>query len=254
MNASPRRTEKSPVVISGIFPIHRRVYAIGVVNNFGRPFMVIKSTSGINAFTPGGVQLVIAMSYVAQTADSGFPAVSDHPTDAGESDWIRDAQLRDSSAFGRLYHQHVRRVYALCLRMTANVSRAEDLTQKAFLIAWEKLPLFRGESAFSSWLHRVTVNVVLNDLRAEFRRNQRVFCTDDPAAFETVTAAPPPAGMRLDLEAAIATLPTQARAVFVLHDVEGWRHDEIAAQLGVAVGTSKAQLHRARKLLQEALQ
>jgi RNA polymerase sigma-70 factor (ECF subfamily) len=136
--------------------------------------------------------------------------------------------------------------------MTANVSRAEELTQKAFLTVWQKLPLFRGESAFTSWLHRVAVNTVLADLRAEHRRTQRVFGTDDPAALETPGRAPL-LGIRLDLEQAIATLPPQARAVFVLHDVEGWRHDEIAEQLGVATGTSKAQLHRARKLLQEAL-
>lgn len=172
-----------------------------------------------------------------------------------ERDIVRRAQQRDMQAFERLYRTHVSRIHALCLRMTANPSRAEELTQKAFLAAWQKLPLFRGESAFGSWLHRVAVNIVLEDLRAEHRRTQRVFGTDDPAAFETAAPMRPPvAGMRLDLEQAIAGLPPQARAVFVLHDVEGWRHEEVAEQLGVAVGTSKAQLHRARKLLQEALQ
>ena len=156
-------------------------------------------------------------------------------------------------AFEQLYRAHVPRVYAVCLRMTANVTRAEELTQKTFVTVWEKLPLFRGESAFTSWLHRVAVNTVLADLRAEQRRHQRVFPTEDPALLET-PVDPPPAGTRLDLEQAIAGLPPQARAVFVLHDVEGWQHDEIAQQLGVAVGTTKAQLHRARKLLQEALQ
>jgi RNA polymerase sigma-70 factor (ECF subfamily) len=137
--------------------------------------------------------------------------------------------------------------------MSANVTRAEELTQKAFLTAWEKLPLFRRESAFSSWLHRIAVNTVLADIRAEQRRTRRVFATEDPSVFETASTAPAN-GLRLDLEQAIAHLPTQARAVFVLHDVEGWQHDEIARELGVATGTSKAQLHRARKLLQEALQ
>jgi RNA polymerase sigma-70 factor, ECF subfamily len=169
-----------------------------------------------------------------------------------ESD-VRRAKERDTGAFERLYRTHLGRVHAICLRMTANASRAEELTQKAFLQVWQKLPLFRGESAFSSWLHRVAVNTVLADLRAEHRRTQRVFGTDDPAAFESPTCAPP-AGIRLDLEQAIATLPAQARVVFVLHDVEGWQHNEIAERLGVATGTSKAQLHRARKLLQEALQ
>src|SRR4051812_4103504 len=170
-----------------------------------------------------------------------------------EFDLVRRAKSRDLQAFERLYRAHVSRVHAICLRMTANFSRAEELTQKAFLTVWEKLPLFRGESAFSSWLHRVAVNTVLADLRAEHRRTQRVFGTDDPAIFETPPNAPP-AGMQMDLDQAIAGLPPQARAVFVLHDVEGWQHNEIAEQLGVAIGTTKAQLHRARKLLQEALQ
>lgn len=169
-----------------------------------------------------------------------------------EKDRIRLARDGDTHAFEALYREHVRRVYAVCLRMTANITRAEDLTQRTFVAAWQKLSHFRGDSAFSSWLHRVAVNTVLADLRAEHRRTRRVFGTEDPAALETPPPAPP-AGIRLDLDAAIAALPPQARAVFVLHDVEGWRHEEIAAELGVATGTTKAQLHRARKLLQEAL-
>src|ERR1051325_5860138 len=101
-----------------------------------------------------------------------------------EADVIRRAQGRDMRAFEQLYRAHVRRVYAVCLRMTGNVTRAEELTQKTFLTVWEKLPLFRGESAFTSWLHRVAVNTVLGDLRAEHRRTQRVFATDDPGVFE----------------------------------------------------------------------
>jgi len=191
------------------------------------------------------------MTYVDRVA-APFALVVTETSDA-ETDVIRRAQARDPRAFERLYRAHVPRVYAICLRMTANVTRAEELTQKTFLTVWEKLPLFRGESAFTSWLHRVAVNTVLADLRAEQRRTQRVFTTENPGDFET-PATPPPAGTRLDLEQAIAGLPPQARLVFVLHDVEGWRHHEIAQQLGVATGTTKAQLHRARKLLQEALQ
>jgi RNA polymerase sigma-70 factor (ECF subfamily) len=191
------------------------------------------------------------MSYAERVAAPLAFVVSESPD--AEADVIRRAQNRDMRAFERLYRAHVGRVHAICLRMTANVTRAEELTQKAFLTVWQKLPLFRGESAFTSWLHRVTVNTVLADLRAEHRRTQRVFGTDDPAALETATT-PPPAGIRLDLEQAVAALPPQARVVFVLHDVEGWKHEEIATQLGVATGTTKAQLHRARKLLQEALQ
>lgn len=191
------------------------------------------------------------MTYVDRVATPLAFVVTEIPDD--ESAVIRRAQARDLAAFERLYRDHVGRVHAICLRMTANLTRAEELTQKAFLTAWQKLPHFRGESAFSSWLHRIAVNTVLADLRAENRRTQRVFNTDDPAVFE-IPRTTPHVGIRLDLEQAIAALPVQARAVFVLHDVEGWQHDEIAKQLGVATGTSKAQLHRARKLLQEALQ
>lgn len=191
------------------------------------------------------------MTYVDRVA-APLSFVVTEPRDEA-ADIVRRAQDRDMRAFEELYHANVPRVYAVCLRMTASATRAEELTQKTFLTIWEKLPLFRGESAFTSWLHRVAVNTVLADLRAEHRRTQRVFATEDPAVFET-PSSPPPAGTRLDLEQAIAALPPQARAVFVLHDVEGWQHDEIAEQLGVTVGTTKAQLHRARKLLQEALQ
>lgn len=169
-----------------------------------------------------------------------------------ERDLVRRAQARDTAAFERLYREHVSRVHAICLRMTADTRRAEEFTQQAFVTAWQKLPHFRGESAFGSWLHRVAVNAMLAGFRAEARRHDRVFGAEDPTLFET-PSFPPAAGVRLDLEAAIAALPPQARAVFVLHEVEGWQHDEIAAELGVTTGTTKAQLHRARKLLQEAL-
>ena len=172
-------------------------------------------------------------------------------TDA-EPDLVRRAQQRDTHAFASLYHAHVGRTYALCLRMTADASLAEELTQQAFIGAWQKLPDFRGESAFDSWLHRLAVNTVLMAFRSRSRLAARVLFTDDPAAHESPSSPPPP-GARLDLDAAIATLPPQARTVFVLHDVEGWQHHEIAGQLGIATGTSKAQLHRARQLLQEAL-
>ncbi|MES2694206.1 MAG: sigma-70 family RNA polymerase sigma factor [Verrucomicrobiota bacterium] len=193
------------------------------------------------------------MTYVDRVTPFAFAVTAPEPAAAeAESAVIRRAQARDTRAFETLYRTHLGRIYAVCLRMTANPNQAEELTQQAFLTAWQKLPLFRGESAFSSWLHRVAVNTVLAAFRADSRRTSRVFGTEDPAAFETPPPAPP-AGIRLDLEAAIAALPPQARTVFVLHDVEGWLHEEIAHELGVATGTSKAQLHRARKLLQEAL-
>src|SRR5881398_998874 len=144
---------------------------------------------------------------------------------ADSSDLIQRAQQGDQAAFEALYRAHVGRVYALCLRLTADRARAEELTQDAFVRAWERLASFRGESAFSSWLYRLTVNVVFLGQRAG----------------------------QLDLERAIAALPPGAREVFVLHDVEGYRHHEIARLNGIAVGTSKAQLFRARRLLREAL-
>ena len=180
-------------------------------------------------------------------------------TDA-EPDLVRRAQQRDTSAFASLYRTHLGRVYALCLRMTADAPLAEELTQQAFIGAWEKLPHFRGESAFGSWLHRLAVNTVLMAFRSRSRFAARVVFTDDLAALESSPLASPArpelaerTGARLDLEQAIGALPPQARAVFVLYDVEGWQHEEIAEKLGIAAGTSKAQLHRARQLLQEAL-
>ncbi len=186
-------------------------------------------------------------------ATLAFPTLTDAvvETDA-EPDLVRRAQQRDADAFASLYRAHLGRVYALCLRMTADASLAEELTQQAFIGAWQKLPHFRGDSAFGSWLHRLAVNTVLMAFRSRSRLNARVVFTDDPAALETPTT-PPPSGIRLDLEQAIAALPPQARTIFVLHDVEGWQHHEIAEQLGLAPGTSKAQLHRARNLLKEAL-
>ena len=165
---------------------------------------------------------------------------------------VRRAQQGEIGAFEGLYRTHVGRVYALCRRMTADPALAEDLTQEAFVRAWERLATFRGESAFSTWLHRLTVNVVLAHFRAADRRDGR----DGAEALDGLADAltiPTQPGASLDLERAIARLPQRARTVFVLHDVEGYRHDEIAVLAGMAVGTSKAQLNRARRLLREAL-
>jgi len=167
------------------------------------------------------------------------------------TDLIHRAQQGDRAAFEALYRAHSGRVYALCLRLTADRALAEERTQDAFVRAWERLATFRGESAFSSWLYRLTVNEVLLGQRAERRREQRVVTSEDPAALERPRDAA--AGFALDLERAIAALPPGAREVFVLHDVEGYRHEEIAQLIGIAVGTSKAQVFRARRLLREAL-
>jgi len=165
---------------------------------------------------------------------------------------VTRARAGDLAAFEELYRENAGRVYAICLRMTADPSRAEELTQEAFVRAWEKLGSFRGSGAFGGWLRRLVINVVLADRRARGRRLARETETEDVARFrQPGEPAPPPAAM--DLEAAIAKLPPGARTVFLLHDVEGYRHDEIAKMLRVASGTSKTQLHRARKLLREAL-
>jgi RNA polymerase sigma-70 factor (ECF subfamily) len=171
---------------------------------------------------------------------------------AREAQLIRKALEGDVAAFEQLYRENVRRVFALCFRLSSDPSLAEELTQDVFVRAWQKLPSFRGDSAFSSWLYPLTVNVALTERRSRLRRTSRVFGTEDPAAFEK-PAAPPRPEAGFDLEKAMATLPPGARSVFVLHDVEGYKHEEIAELTGVAAGTSKAQLHRARKLLREAL-
>lgn len=163
---------------------------------------------------------------------------------------VAQAQRRDVAAFEQLYRRHAGRVHALCLRLTGSAPSAEDLTQQAFVRAWERLDGFRGEAAFGSWLHRLAVNVVLADRRAQERRLAHLDPARDP---ETEPALPRPAGARLDLEAAVAVLPPKARVVFVLHDVHGWSHPEIAESMGITAGTSKGQLHRARGLLREAL-
>lgn len=150
-----------------------------------------------------------------------------------------------------LYRQNVGRVHALCLRMARDRSEAEELTQETFVRVWERLGSFRGDSAFSTWLHRVTVNVVIAELRRRGRWRERLAARED----DEVGAAKPgfSEGGDLDLERAIAGLSPQARLVFLLHDVEGYKHGEIAELTGLAVGTSKAHLHRARLLLREGL-
>jgi RNA polymerase sigma-70 factor (ECF subfamily) len=166
------------------------------------------------------------------------------------------AAAGDRRAFERLYRSHVDRVFSICVRMCGSRVRGEELTQDVFVRVWEKLPLFRGESAFSTWLHRVAVNVALNDRKVQSRERARTAEADDDdrdgaSALGSVGAAP--VAERLDLEAAIALLPPGARRVFVLHDVEGFTHEEIAEEMGVTPGGTKSQLHRARMLLREAL-
>jgi len=167
---------------------------------------------------------------------------------------VEAARGGDRHAFESLYSQHVGRVFAICMRLSANVQTAEELTQEAFVRAWQRLSTFRGDSAFATWLHRLTVNVVLDQQRAQRPWFRRVVAIDD--AVEVVASEQSrvtSSADQHDLESAIRRLPRAARTVFVLHDVEGWQHDEIAARTGTAVGTSKAHLHRARQLLKEWL-
>ena len=157
-------------------------------------------------------------------------------------------------AFDIIVERHQRRVYQLCYRFVSNHEDASDLVQDVFVRAWQKLSLFRGDSAFSTWLHRLAVNVVLNARKSEGRQRRR-FGADDAEEEDEFQVAVPAAstGEAIDLEAAIALLPPGARRVFVLHDVQGYKHEEIAEMLDITAGGSKAQLHRARMLLREAL-
>ncbi len=173
------------------------------------------------------------------------------PTESLLSD-VRAAQLGDVAAFERLYRAHVGRIYAVCFRLCADRARAEHLTQDTFVRAWERLASFRGDSAFPAWLRQVAVNVVMADMRATSRRTRRVMSTDDDEVLDSASTARHD-GDRLDLERAIAKLPEAARMVFVLHDVEGYGHQEIAELVGIAEGTSKAHLHSARGKLKEVL-
>jgi len=169
-----------------------------------------------------------------------------------EAALVERAAAGDVGAFEELYRANVGRVYGLCLRMAGDPSLAEELAQEAFVRAWRKLGTFRGESAFSTWLHRLTVNVVLGHRRSAARRDAEVQVGGHDLA-KAVAVGEGGTAQSIDLERAIASLPDGARRVFVLHDVEGFRHREISRITGMAVGTSKAQLHRARKLLRKAL-
>jgi RNA polymerase sigma-70 factor (ECF subfamily) len=171
---------------------------------------------------------------------------------SADADDARAAARGDRLAFQRLYRQHVDRIYGAVYRLAGyDHARAEDLTQDAFVRAWQKLAEFRHESAFGTWLYRLAVNVALMDIRSR---------SAQPVGFVGEDDLPDPgevpfcAAEREELERAIAKLPPRARAVLVLHDVEGWRHEEIASELDMAVGTSKAQLHRARALLRRMLE
>lgn len=180
------------------------------------------------------------------------PAMADAPPAVeADTDLVLRAAAGDTPAFETLYRRHSRRVYGVIWRLVGGVdARAEELTQDAFVRAWQALPGFRRDAAFSTWMHRLAVNTALMDLRS--RAGAEALETDD-SALEFQLAPGARRELGLDLEKVVAKLPPRARAVLVLHDVEGWKHEEIADELGMAVGSSKAQLHRARGLLRNML-
>lgn len=159
------------------------------------------------------------------------------------------AAAGDAHAFGRLYRDHAARIHSLARRMAGD-DQADELTQDVFVRAWEKLRTFRGESAFGTWLHRLAVNLILAK-RAQTARRRGREAGDEALEWTAGRSATPELAM--DFETAVQRLPEGAKQVFVLFDVEGYRHEEIAALLEISVGTSKSQLHRARMILREHL-
>jgi RNA polymerase sigma-70 factor (ECF subfamily) len=181
-------------------------------------------------------------------------------SELGEAEAIEKAKQGDAEAFQALYDRHKRRVYSLCLRMTANTAEAEDLTQEAFLQLYRKIATFRGESAFSTWLHRLSVNVVLMHLR---KKSLPVVPLEEPTQtgeedtpkkdFGAEDLALAGSIDRLQLQKAVDDLPPGYRTIFVLHDIEGYEHNEIAGIVGCSIGNSKSQLHKARMKLRDLL-
>ena len=183
------------------------------------------------------------------------------PASSCDTELVARAQRGEEKAFEELFHRHKQRVYSLCLRMTANTAEAEELTQEAFLQVFRKIHIFRGDSAFSTWLHRLSVNIVLMRWRkkticetpigeidggGEFDEQPREYGAPDLALSGSID--------RLNLDRAVAQLPPGYKQVFVLHDVQGYQHNEISTLLGVSIGNSKSQLHKARMRLRKLLQ
>ena len=195
--------------------------------------------------------------------------VDDNLIDLSEYQLVAAAQNGDHQAFRRLYETHVRSVYQLCLRMISDPGEAELITQDVFVRAWKKLDTYQRRGPFGGWLRRITINTIIEERRRQARRRKVVDYNYDITTPNTENAAlignrtnrqaasQPPAQeyteIAIELERAIAKLPDGAKTAFVLHDIEGYRHREIAVMTGSAIGTIKAQLHRARHLLREAL-
>ncbi len=211
----------------------------------------MRTAHALNRLAPMRIQAGKMSACLAMPLPMSDVPHSEAVAESADTDLVRRAIAGDLRAFEALYRRHLGRVHGAVWRLSGmNHARAEELTQEAFVRAWQKLSSFRFESAFSTWLHRLAVNVALMDLRS---RDPEDTVENDAleAAFDPVI--PFCAGERADLELAVANLPPRARAVLVLHDVEGWKHEEISRELGMAVGSSKAHLHRARGLLRQRL-
>jgi RNA polymerase sigma-70 factor, ECF subfamily len=212
--------------------------------------------------TPAAVPQAVATGQPPETARPDQPVqfTSTATPNPVEADALARAQAGDHHAFAQLYSLHKRRIYSLCLRMVGNIAEAEDLTQDAFLQLHRKIATFRGDSAFSTWLHRLAINVVLMHLR---KKGLAVISLDEamePApddgpgrSFGATDLSLAGSIDRLALEHAISGLPAGYRLIFVLHDIEGYEHNEIAAMLDCSIGNSKSQLHKARLKLRDAL-
>ncbi|HZI89541.1 MAG TPA: RNA polymerase sigma factor [Candidatus Polarisedimenticolia bacterium] len=190
------------------------------------------------------------MSYAAGETMTPSQDSEATPSRYRDQEDVALAARGDVRAFARLYGTHAPRIFNLARRMTSP-DTAVDLTQDIFLRAWQKLHTFRGESAFGTWLHRLAVNVILARRSALSTERSRI--TDDEGALDAVPAKAGRSDLGMDFERAIEHLPDGAKTVFVLYDVEGFQHEEIATMLGISSGTSKAQLHRARMILRRHL-
>jgi RNA polymerase sigma factor (sigma-70 family) len=200
--------------------------------------------------TPVSVQAGAGKELATEAAllQVGTPLTSARPTES--TDDVALAAAGDVRAFERLYRAHLPRVHGLVRRMTAGRD-ADELTQDVFVRVWQKLSSFRGESAFGTWLHRLAANVVIERFRSDATRRQRHVDGED--VFQRLPALARSGDLSMDLDTALERLPDGAREIFVLHDVEGYKHHEIADLLGISAGTSKAQLHRARMMLRKHL-
>ena len=193
------------------------------------------------------------MSAVVKDTSGQVPSTTGEDK-AATLEYVRRAQAGDVAAFETLYREQSGRIFALCLRLRGgDRADATELMQDVFVRAWRRLATFRGDSAFSSWLHRLAVNTMLENARTERRRTARVLSMEDTSMLPGA-AQSSGIDLRMEMEEAVASLPKGARIAFVLHDVEGYQHQEIAQQLSVSIGTVKAQLHRARRLLRDRLE